>query len=103
MAQGCSLRNQMYCAQYSAAGCNLTQPGNDAACWGAAGGDKMYTGARCSWEIGCVIGQGANRLNPGNDEACGGQLGGDRTIVAQDVTGRSGVIWRKVRPDSIRQ
>jgi hypothetical protein len=30
----------------------------------AAGGDKMYTGARCSWEIGCVIGQGANRLNP---------------------------------------
>ena len=63
----------------------------------------MYTGARCSWEIGCVIAQGANRLNPGNDEACGGQLGEDRTIVAQDATGRLGVIWRKVRPDSIRQ
>jgi hypothetical protein len=43
------------------------------------------------------------QTQPGNDEACGGQLGGDRTIVAQDATGRLGVMWRKVRPDSIRQ
>ncbi len=46
----------------------------------------MYTGAKCSWEIGCIMGARYNATQPGNDESCGVQLGEIESIVAEDAT-----------------
>jgi hypothetical protein len=58
---------------YSGARCNLTQPRHDEACGRQQGGG-----------IRCIMVQGAAR-RPGNEEARGGQLGG------------IGVLWRKAQ------